>query len=103
MFQAPVIDMGRTGKRIRQLCMVNGYTVRRLQEYLQIVCPQSIYNWYHGKTLPSLDHLFALSVLLHIPMNWLLVAEATEYERYRKRRFGRMPQMRRLVAYKNIV
>lgn len=99
MFQAPIIDMERTGLRIRKLCTANGYSVRDLQGYLEISCPQSIYNWYHGKALPSLDHLFALSHLLHVPMSWLLVERSTGYARHQKRRRSRIPQMRRLEAY----
>lgn len=101
MFQAPEIDMERTGRRIWQLCTINGYSVRELQKYMMISCPQSIYNWFHGKTLPSLDHLFALSMLLHVPMNWLLVAEPAACRKQQKRRFGRIPQMRRIDAYRH--
>lgn len=100
MFQAPVIDMEQTGIRIKKMCMVNGYSVRDLQDYLEISCPQSIYNWYHGKTLPSLDHMFVLSCLLHVPMSWLLVAEPSVYIQHQRRRFGRIPLMRRLESYR---
>lgn len=103
MFQAPSIDMEQTGMRLRKLCVINGYSVRDLQSYLLISCPQSIYNWFHGKTLPSLDHLFALSMLLHIPMNWLLVAEPSAGRKLQRRRFTRIPQMRRLDTYRRRV
>ena len=102
MFLAPQIDMERTGQRIRKLCVINGYSVRELQKYLLIGCPQSIYNWYHVKTLPSLDHLFALSMLLHVPMNWLLVAEPSVCRQQQKRRFARIPQMRRMDSYRHM-
>ena len=98
--QAPIIDMKQTGERIRRLCRVNGYTVRQLQSFLRIGCPQSIYNWFHGKTLPSLDHLYALSFLLQVPMNWLVVAEPSAYKLYQKRRYERIPQMLRMDVYR---
>lgn len=94
----PVIDMVRTGKRIQALCRVNGYSVKKLQAYLQIGCPQSIYNWYCGKSLPSLDHLLALSMLLHIPMNWMLIT--TRAMPGQSQRWQRMPQIRRMAAYR---
>lgn len=97
MFQAPVIDMEQTGKRIKKLCSVNHYSVRELQSYLHISCPQSIYNWYHGKTLPSLDHLYALSYLLHVPISWLLVSRDTDC---RRNRVDRIPQLKRIDAYR---
>ena len=100
MFQLPEIDMEQTGRRLRRLCTINGYSVRDLQKYLLINCPQSIYNWFHGKTLPSLDHLFALSMLLHVPMNWLVVAEPGACRKQQIRRFARHPQMRRMDAYR---
>lgn len=100
MLRTPVIDMEQTGKRIRQLCKVNGYSVRELQSYLHIGCPQSIYNWYYGKTLPSLDHLFALSYLMNIPMSWLLVVKTTDHDPFQKLRFFKIPQLRRLGAYR---
>ena len=101
MLQAPMIDMERTGKRIRQLCTANQYSVRELQDYLRIGCPQSIYNWYHGKTLPSLDHLYALSYLLQVPVNWLVVSDETDYRRKQRMRIDRIPQIRRVKAYRD--
>ena len=50
-----------------------GYDVKYIQEYLHLSCPQSIYRWYKGKVLPSLEHLSALSKLLHVHMEELLV------------------------------
>ena len=50
-----------------------GYDVKYIQTYLQLSCPQSIYRWYKGKALPSLEHLSALSKLLHVHMEELLV------------------------------
>lgn len=100
MFQTPIIDMERTGKRIKQLCAANGYSVRDLQSYLQISCPQSIYNWYYGKTLPSLDHMVALSYLLHIPMNWLLVAGTADSKQHRNPYFCKNSHLRRMEVYK---
>lgn len=100
MVQLPAIDMEQTGRRIRQLCVIHGYSVRDLQKYLFINCPQSIYNWFHGKTLPSLDHLFALSMMLHVPMNWLVVEKPAAGTRWQIRRFVRHPQIRRVDAYR---
>ena len=48
------IDMKQTGKRIKQLCHERGITVKIIQGELNIGAFQSIYNWFSGKTLPSL-------------------------------------------------
>lgn len=67
------IDLVKTGRRIKETIFGHGYTVRQIQEYLQLSCPQPIYRWFKGKTLPSVDNLFALSRLLHVHMEDLLV------------------------------
>lgn len=43
-----------------------------IQQYLHLSCPQSIYRWFKGKILPSVDHLSALSLLLGVHMEELL-------------------------------
>lgn len=97
----PLIDMEQTGRRIKRLCIGNGYTVRQLQQFLGIGAPQSIYNWFYGKTLPSLDHLYALSALLHVPMNWLLVTEKFAFQKEQLRGCEKIPQLYRLDRYQS--
>lgn len=43
-----------------------------IQNYLVLSCPQPVYRWFQGKTLPSVDHLYALSRLLGVHMEELL-------------------------------
>ena len=66
------IDQLRTGKKLKIMIETAGYDVKYIQKYLQLSCPQSIYRWYKGKALPSLEHLSALSKLLHVHMEELL-------------------------------
>ncbi|MBQ2986352.1 MAG: helix-turn-helix transcriptional regulator [Tyzzerella sp.] len=51
----------------------SGYTVKDIQEYLQLSCPQPIYRWFKGMMLPTVDHLYALSILFGIHMEELIV------------------------------
>lgn len=74
----PNIDMVKTGDRIRKLVKTSGYTVKQIQEYLHLSCPQPIYRWFKGQVLPSLNHLYALSVLFHIHMEDMLVAQEND-------------------------
>ena len=53
----------------------NGYKVTDLQDYLDLACPQSIYKWYRGESLPSINHLYNLSVLYGVKMEELLVVD----------------------------
>lgn len=52
-----------------------GYDVKDIQHYLHLSCPQSIYRWFKGKILPSAEHLSALSLLLGVHMEELLVLQ----------------------------
>lgn len=72
------IDMKKTGLRLKRLVSEAGYTVKDLQNYLQLSCPQPIYRWYKGQILPSVDHLLMLSELLNVHMEDLLVKKTTE-------------------------
>lgn len=69
----PILNLRRTGKRLRYLCRRNKVTVKHLQEYLGLNCPQAIYRWFRGEYLPSIDHLYAISSLLNEPVDSLLV------------------------------
>jgi len=71
----PTIDVKRTGLNLKRLCKENSLSVALLQDYLGLACPQTIYRWFSGQALPSLDHLFALSYLLDLPIEKILVKE----------------------------
>ncbi len=92
------IDMEKTGARIKEMLNRAGYDVKYIQSYLHLSCPQSIYRWFKGKTLPSVEHLSALSDLLHVNMNELLVLQGAT-ETYRKNLKQYDPKSRRLLAY----
>lgn len=74
-YNYPNIDMQRTGILLKKKVEEAGYTVKELQEKLMLSCPQPIYRWFKGKVLPSVNHLYALSQLLHVHMEELLVSE----------------------------
>lgn len=67
------IDMIETGKRLKKLAQRNGYSVKDIQQYLGLSCPQPIYRWYKGVILPSVDNLLRLSELYQVHMEELLV------------------------------
>ena len=71
MFQS--IDQVQTGIKINLMLKMAGYDVKYIQSYLKLSCPQSIYRWFKGKVLPSVEHLHALSKLLNVHMEELLV------------------------------
>lgn len=67
------LDMIMTGKVIRNMIMKRGFTIKDIQQKLNLSCPQPIYRWLNGQTLPSLDNLYMLSGILEIPMEELLM------------------------------
>ena len=72
----PVIDPVATGRNIVRLRTERGMTVRDLQEYFGFEEPQAIYKWQRGKSLPTVDNLYALGRLLGVPMEQILVPAA---------------------------
>lgn len=70
----PVIDMEATGANITRLRKERGLSVRDLQAYFGFSEPRAIYKWQCGKSLPTVDNLYALGVLLETPLEDILVA-----------------------------
>lgn len=69
----PVIDVVETGKNIMRLRAERGMSVRDLQAYFGFEEPQAIYKWQWGKSLPTVDNLYALGALLEVSMEDILV------------------------------
>lgn len=76
--QFPVIDMIGTGRSIERCRKAAGLSVRDIQDYFGFEYPQAIYKWQHGECLPKVDHLLALSRLLSVSMEDLLVYDNRE-------------------------
>ena len=69
----PVIDLVATGENIIRLRKARGLTVRDLQGWFGFEEPQAIYKWQQGKSLPTVDNLYALGAILNVPMEEILV------------------------------
>lgn len=98
----PNIDIQKTGNRIQQLLKESGYTVKQVQAYLHLACPQPIYRWIQGKILPSLNHLYALSVLLDVHMEDLLVPIGEDYVVDMWKKVKKQEKMRHLIYYRKL-
>ena len=71
-----VIDMEKTGNNLHKYAYASGYSVKDIQQYLGLACPQPVYRWFKGTILPSVDNLLRLSELFHVHMEDLLVKQA---------------------------
>lgn len=66
------IDLEATGKNIRTLMKMTGYTARELERL--IGCTQmTFFNWCEGKNLPGFDNLLRLAGILKTPMEKIVV------------------------------
>ena len=71
----PRINSQATGRRLHFLCCASGFTVHDLQEYCHLSGPESVYKWFAGTTLPNLDNFYALSTLLGMSLNDIIVSD----------------------------
>lgn len=69
------IDQQRTGQKLKIMFKLAGYDVKYIQDYLNLSCPQPVYRWFKGQNLPSVEKLCALSNLLDVHMEELLVLQ----------------------------
>ena len=67
-----VIDPISMGNNLKKYIEQSGYSVKEIQNYLCLECPQPIYRWFKGSTYPSIHHLYALSCLFGVSMNELI-------------------------------
>jgi len=74
----PTIDLVATGKRICELRKEKKIKVREISEFMGFTEPQAVYKWQRGDTLPTVDNLYALSILFETPMENIIVREKQE-------------------------
>ena len=68
----PVIDPVKTGKNIKRIMQAKGLAVKDIQSMMGLGSSQSVYHWLEGKSLPSLDNIYALSEIFRLPVDELL-------------------------------
>ena len=68
----PVLDAKATGERIKELRKARNLTVEKVAEYMGFESVQAVYKWQRGESLPSLDNMYALAVLLETPVSDIL-------------------------------
>ena len=71
----PVIDPVGTGINLKTLITDNGYTIAGIGRKLGIADISTLYKWLRGDTLPGIDNMLALSILLNVTINDILVTK----------------------------
>ena len=65
----PIIDKRETGINIRKIMDCQELTAKDVQQYLELGCVQSVYRWFDGVSMPTVDNLYALSELLQVSID----------------------------------
>lgn len=76
----PVLDLEATGAKIKTLMKQRGITPRQLQILLDFPYVQTVYNWYQGKNMPTLDNLVVLAQVLGVAMDEIVVTRMVNVE-----------------------
>ncbi len=69
----PTINLKATGNNIKICRKKSGVTVKQMQNYLMFNTPQAIYKWQRGECMPTIDNLVAISKLLHVSIDEIIV------------------------------
>lgn len=69
----PVIDIIATAKNIKNIMQSRNVTVKDIQQFLELETPQSVYHWMNGRNMPTIDNLYALSELFHMPIDAIII------------------------------
>jgi len=80
MKEFPVIDPIAIGARIKQLRKDHHLTVEEVCEFMGLESVQSIYKWQRGDSLPTVDNLYALSVLFDTTIDYIIRGTREEAE-----------------------
>ena len=76
----PVLDLEATGAKIKTLMKQRGITPRQLQILLDFPYVQTVYNWYAGKNMPTIDNLVVLAQVLGVTMDDIVVTRMVTVE-----------------------
>ena len=74
----PVLDLAATGAKIKTVMKDKGLTARELQIIMNFPYVQTIYNWFAGKNMPTIDNLVVLAQILGVTMDDLVVTNLVE-------------------------
>lgn len=74
-YYQPIISLQDTGARIRYIRKSKKLTVQYIVDAIGLGNNQSVYDWEKGKCLPRIENLLALSRVLEIPINSILVCD----------------------------
>ena len=75
-----IVDRKMTGRRINNLMLDLGFSVLRLQDLMELESAQSIYKWFAGDTIPTVDKLVKLSQIFDCSIDDIIVTKEVAVE-----------------------
>lgn len=76
----PVLDLEATSAKIKTIMKLRGVTPRQLQLIMDFPYVQTIYNWFAGKNMPTLDNLVVLAQILDVTMDEIIITKMIEVD-----------------------
>ena len=76
----PVIDPVATGARIKELRQQHHMKVWEVARFMGFESEQAVYKWQRGESLPTVDNLYALSMLFGTTMDAIICGDREEDE-----------------------
>ena len=71
----PVINMEKTGEKIKTMIHDSGMTVKDVQGVFGFASAYPVYKWQNGKSLPAIENLVVLAEVFGTTVDELLVTE----------------------------
>ena len=65
----PTINLRETGINLHRIMDKRGISPKDIKEFLNLGSIQTVYNWFNGLNMPTVDNLYALSQFLHVPID----------------------------------
>ena len=79
----PIINLKMTGNNLKEICQDRNIAVKDIQAFLSLSCVHTVYKWFRGESLPSIDHLYALQELMNVSMSEMIVGNLNNSENRR--------------------
>lgn len=73
MREIVLIDPEKTGENIHKIAKRSGMSARDLADVCGFSQTASVYAWYGGKNIPSIDNLVLLSDAFGVPIDDIIV------------------------------
>ena len=75
-----MLDLEATGAKIKTTMKQKGITARQIQVVMCFPYVQTVYNWFAGKNMPTLDNLVVLAQVLGVTMDDIVVTRMVNVE-----------------------